>query len=81
MEQVIFNIVSCNNSHIQKQLREVVKAKINKDDKNISQSIILQKLKKMKITQKILLLIPGQRNTHAIYASELFMIPGENIVF
>ena len=48
VDKVIFNTISCNNSHIQKKL------------KNISESTISRKLKKMKILRKRHLLIPEE---------------------
>ena len=57
MEKVIFNTVSCNDYHIQ----EEVKAKFNE---NISQSTISRKLTKMKIARKRLSLISKERNTY-----------------
>jgi len=84
VDQVIFNAISCNNSHIQKELQMAVKAKCRK---TLSQSTISRKLNKMKFTRKRLSLIPEERNTcerinaRAIYASEISMISDENLIF
>lgn len=83
-EQAIFNTVSCDNSHIQKEIAQKIFQATNCE---MSQSTVSRKLRKLNLTRKRLSLVPQERNTlekieaRAIYASEISRVSDGNLIF
>ncbi|KAI0978187.1 hypothetical protein GJ496_011497 [Pomphorhynchus laevis] len=83
-ERGILSVISCNNSFIQKEIKERVNEQFRV---MMSQATISRKLKKLEITRKILTCFPIERDTEsriddrAVYASDISALGNENLVF
>ena len=84
IDRSLHNIVSCDNSLIIDEMKDILRDNLNVA---VSNSTISRKLNKIGVTRKILNILPVQRNTQdnidarAIYASEISHIRPENLVF
>lgn len=84
IEQTIFNFVSVNNAVTQTEIKNIVS---DRNNEILSLPTISRKMKKMKLSRKILTLIPNERNTpqkieeRAIYGNDIARFCDNNLVF